>query len=209
MLQTRQGRARQLNVGARAATGDILCFLHADSRCCADVVNVVRRVLLTEPRLVAHYASTLLVLYLQCYIAGFWECACVQPGKFLSVLDKVVLSKLDSEVWQMRRYELSKPGVVAGAFATAIVDNGRNMWGLAAHLFAKTYYAPALLKPWGFLHGLRAVFGDQTMFMRAIDYELANGFDERWAIMEDADLGLRLHLQGTTAHPGKVCPVAT
>lgn len=79
------------------------------------------------------------------------------------------------------------------------------MWGLAAHLFAKTYYAPALLKPWGFLHGLRAVFGDQTMFVRAADFAAVGGFDERWVIMEDADLGLRLHLRGTQARPGKVC----
>ena len=103
-----------------------------------------------------------------------------------------------------RRYELSKPGVVAGAFATAIAHQGRSMWGLAAHLFAKTYYAPALLKPWGFLHGLRAVFGDQTMFVRADDFESVGGFDERWVIMEDADLGLRLHQQGSCARPGQV-----
>jgi hypothetical protein len=78
------------------------------------------------------------------------------------------------------------------------------MWGLSAHLFAKTYYAPCLLKPWGFLHGLRAVFGDQTMFVRAAEFRSIGGFDERLVIMEDADLGLKLHLQGTRDRPGRV-----
>lgn len=42
LLHGQRGRARQLNVGARHATSDLLCFLHADSRCCRDVVHVVR-----------------------------------------------------------------------------------------------------------------------------------------------------------------------
>ena len=43
MIKASRGRACQLNAGAHAASGQHLCFLHADSRCCSDVVNVVRR----------------------------------------------------------------------------------------------------------------------------------------------------------------------
>ena len=42
------------------------------------------------------------------------------------------------------------------------------------------------------------------MFVRAKDFALANGFDERWVIMEDADLAMRLHRAGTDLRPGKV-----
>lgn len=40
-----KGRARQMNAGAKAATGDALLFLHADTLPPADVVRVVSRVL--------------------------------------------------------------------------------------------------------------------------------------------------------------------
>jgi glycosyltransferase involved in cell wall biosynthesis len=42
LLQSAKGRARQMNTGAAHATGDYICFLHADSRPCKDVVAVVR-----------------------------------------------------------------------------------------------------------------------------------------------------------------------
>ena len=43
------------------------------------------------------------------------------------------------------------------------------------------------------------------MFVRAKDFACAKGFDERWVIMEDADLAIRLHRAGTYLRPGKVC----
>ncbi|NJL19978.1 MAG: glycosyltransferase [Leptolyngbyaceae cyanobacterium SM1_3_5] len=41
----RAGRAVQMNAGARAATGEILCFLHADTRLPDDAIAVMERVL--------------------------------------------------------------------------------------------------------------------------------------------------------------------
>ena len=38
-----RGRARQMNAGAAVATGDILLFLHADSRLPADAVATLLR----------------------------------------------------------------------------------------------------------------------------------------------------------------------
>jgi hypothetical protein len=39
---SKAGRARQMNVGAAIARGQLLCFVHADTRLCKDAVNVVR-----------------------------------------------------------------------------------------------------------------------------------------------------------------------
>lgn len=46
--------------------------------------------------------------------------------------------------------------------------------------------------------------GDQTLFMRSMDFQAAGGFDERLAIMEDVDLLMRLHRQGTCERPSRV-----
>eukprot|EP00892_Ulva_mutabilis_P001662 jgi/Ulvmu1/11497/UM077_0046.1 len=37
-----RGRSRQMNAGAAAATSDYLCFVHADTRPCTDLVHVIR-----------------------------------------------------------------------------------------------------------------------------------------------------------------------
>lgn len=87
-----------MNRGAAAATGDILCFVHADTRPPANLVSAVR-------------------------------------------------------------YEMAEPCTVAGAFCTRIVHNGRLLWWMTLHHFAKTFYMPAILRPRGFLQGLRCVLG--------------------------------------------------
>lgn len=48
---TRAGRARQMNAGARQATGEHLCFLHADTLVPADLVTVIRQTL-SQPKIV-------------------------------------------------------------------------------------------------------------------------------------------------------------
>jgi rSAM/selenodomain-associated transferase 2 len=50
-LQTTPGRARQMNVGAQIAQGDILWFLHADSRISANSLAAIERSL-SDPRTV-------------------------------------------------------------------------------------------------------------------------------------------------------------
>lgn len=50
VLQCEQrGRSRQMNFGAKAATGDILCFLHADTWVPDDIVAVMQQTL-NDPR---------------------------------------------------------------------------------------------------------------------------------------------------------------
>lgn len=46
VIQTTSGRAKQLNTGVEVATGDYLCFLHADTFVPHDLVAVVRQILL-------------------------------------------------------------------------------------------------------------------------------------------------------------------
>ena len=42
VISSDKGRATQMNAGAQAADSPLLCFVHADTRCCTDVVDVVR-----------------------------------------------------------------------------------------------------------------------------------------------------------------------
>lgn len=49
---TKPGRSRQMNEGAAQATGDILCFLHADTALPDDALLVIRHTL-TDPKTVA------------------------------------------------------------------------------------------------------------------------------------------------------------
>ena len=48
VLRCERGRARQMNAGARAATGDILVFLHADTRLPSDAIHRIRTALTTD-----------------------------------------------------------------------------------------------------------------------------------------------------------------
>lgn len=46
--------------------------------------------------------------------------------------------------------------------------------------------------------GLRCLFGDQSLFVRAADFRRVGGYNERWPLMEDLDLILRMHMAGGT-----------
>lgn len=47
--------------------------------------------------------------------------------------------------------------------------------------------------------------GDQAMFCRAIDFRAVGGFDTKLAIMEDADLCIRMHGAGPTSLQQVAC----
>ncbi len=53
LLSAPRGRASQMNAGARAATGDVLLFLHADVRLPEDALRRVEEDALADPRVVA------------------------------------------------------------------------------------------------------------------------------------------------------------
>lgn len=52
VIKTAQGRAEQMNAGAEAATGEILLFLHADTRLPEEFVTLARQTL-AQPRTIA------------------------------------------------------------------------------------------------------------------------------------------------------------
>ncbi|MFN3581463.1 MAG: glycosyltransferase, partial [Pseudomonas sp.] len=49
VLQSAPGRARQMNAGAAVATGDVLLFLHADTRLPEGFVDLVETAVLGQP----------------------------------------------------------------------------------------------------------------------------------------------------------------
>jgi rSAM/selenodomain-associated transferase 2 len=50
VLRAAPGRARQMNAGAGVASGDLLCFLHADTRLAVDAIRVMGQTL-SDPRI--------------------------------------------------------------------------------------------------------------------------------------------------------------
>jgi glycosyltransferase involved in cell wall biosynthesis len=65
-------------------------------------------------------------------------------------------------------------------------------WGTSFHNWIKTWYAPLLFRPRLFLRGGRLLFGDHAMFFRRADFLAVDGCDPEMAVMEDADLCIRL-----------------
>jgi len=51
ILNTQAGRAKQMNAGSKLATGDILCFLHADTIIPADFANLITGTLSDSDRI--------------------------------------------------------------------------------------------------------------------------------------------------------------
>lgn len=126
-----KGRAGQMNAGAAAAKGDLLCFLHADT---------------------------------------------VVPPDFIDLAEQV----------------LSAPNTALAGFISVMRGPSGVRRATTAHNFIKTWYAPLLFRPFSFFRGCRLLFGDQVMICRRADFEAIGGWDPQQAIMEEADLCLRM-----------------
>lgn len=130
------GRPVQMNLGAKQASGDILCFLHGDT---------------------------------------------IVPNDIVSVM----VNTLDD------------PAVACGGFISLMRGDTTTRWATSLHNSLKTYYAPLLFRPRLFFQkGLRLLFGDQVMFCRRTDFMACGGFDSAIAIMEEADLCIKLTQKG-------------
>ena len=136
VVAERPGRAVQMNLGATLATGDILCFLHGDTRVPDDVV-------------------TLMTL------------------------------------------TLANPAIACGGFISVMAGQQATRWGISLHNTVKTHYAALLFRPHRYFRDrLRVLFGDQVMFCRRGDFWSCGGFNDTLALMEDADLCLKLSRLG-------------
>mmetsp|Transcript_16804 Transcript_16804/g.50198 ORF Transcript_16804/g.50198 Transcript_16804/m.50198 type:complete len:415 (-) Transcript_16804:508-1752(-) len=181
VLSSARSRARQMNAGARAAKGEYLCFLHADSRPPPSLVHVIRATL-AEPRTVA--------------------------GGFLTLITR---DDRSSNVDSLSRNENSSSGTAQGSsgggrLGTKPGGGGQEarpplLWFMTVHQFLKTYYFPLLLRPQMYWSGGLCLFGDQTLFVRAVDFAAVDGFAEDLPIMEDADLMIRLNEAGPVSDP--------
>jgi rSAM/selenodomain-associated transferase 2 len=82
---------------------------------------------------------------------------------------------------------------------TAILSGAETTrWATSFHNWIKTWYAPLLFRPHLFVRGGRLLFGDHAMFFRRADFAAVGGFDDTMAVMEEADLCVRMARLGRT-----------
>ncbi len=101
----------------------------------------------------------------------------------------------DDAIAVIRRI-MADPAVALAGFTPVISGPDKVRWLTTAHNWIKTWYAPLLFRPRMFLRGGRLLFGDHAMFFRRADYLAVGGCDETLAVMEDADLCVRLSARG-------------
>ena len=87
---------------------------------------------------------------------------------------------------------LADERVVGGGFISLMCGDRTTRWGFSLLNYLKTYWAPLLFRPHLFLRGLRAIFGDQTLFCRRQAFLKCGGFDPGLPILEEVDLCLKL-----------------
>ncbi|MFM9829498.1 MAG: glycosyltransferase [Sphingomonas sp.] len=78
------------------------------------------------------------------------------------------------------------------SFTPRIAGPGGTRWVTTAHNWIKTWYAPLIMRPHLFVRGVRLLFGDHAMFFRRADFLAVGGCDPGVAIMEEADLCIKL-----------------
>jgi glycosyltransferase involved in cell wall biosynthesis len=96
------------------------------------------------------------------------------------------------------RSTMGDPKVALASFMPRLVGPGGTRWGSSFHNWIKTWYAPLLTRPHLFFRGVRLLFGDHAMFFRREHFILVGGCDERVAVMEEADLCIKLARFGRT-----------
>ncbi len=101
----------------------------------------------------------------------------------------------DDAIAVIRRV-LADPRVALAGFTPLITGPDKTWWITSAHNWIKTWYAPLLFRPLLFLRGARLLFGDHAMFFRREDLLAIGGFDPGHAIMEEADLCVRMSRLG-------------
>ena len=105
------------------------------------------------------------------------------------------------------RRAMRDPATVAGGFTTLILEDAATVsrppgggqalcLSMTVHNWASTFYAPILARPLSFAAGLRALFGDQSIFCRAADFERVGGYRGELPLMEDLSLVMDLHRAG-------------
>ena len=131
VIEAPRGRALQINRGVKAARGELVCVLHADTIPPADMVRVIEKT-------------------------------------------------------------LADPSIALASFTPIIRGPEKVRWGTTLHNWAKTWYAPLVTRPHLFVRGVRLLFGDHAMFFRKSDFLRVGGCTPGDAVMEEADLCVKL-----------------
>lgn len=87
---------------------------------------------------------------------------------------------------------LADRSIALASFTPVIRGPNKTRWGTTLHNWAKTWYAPLLTRPHQFFRGVRLLFGDHAMFFRRADFLRVGGCTPGDAVMEEADLCVKL-----------------
>jgi GT2 family glycosyltransferase len=93
---------------------------------------------------------------------------------------------------------MADPKINLAGFTAILAGPEKTRWVTSFHNWIKTYYAPLLFRPHLFIRGGRLLFGDHAMFFRRADFLAVGGFDEAMAVMEEAELCVRMARLGRT-----------
>ncbi|WP_324826580.1 glycosyltransferase [Qipengyuania zhejiangensis] len=93
---------------------------------------------------------------------------------------------------------LADPKIALASFMPLIRGAERVRWVTSFHNWIKTWYAPLITRPHLFVRGVRLLFGDHAMFFRASDFLAVGGCTPGDAVMEEADLCVKLATRGKT-----------
>jgi glycosyltransferase involved in cell wall biosynthesis len=117
-------------------------------------------------------------------------------GEVVCVLHADTL--LPTDAVAVIRQTMADPKIALASFTPRIAGPKGTRWGSTFHNWIKTWYAPLLTRPHLFLRGVRLLFGDHAMFFRQEQFLEIGGCDERVAVLEEADLCIKLARFGRT-----------
>ena len=107
-------------------------------------------------------------------------------------------SLLPADAVAVIRATMADERTALASFMPRIAGPQGTRWGSTIHNWIKTWYAPLLTRPLLFFRGVRLLFGDHAMFFRREHFLRVGGCDERVAVMEEADLCIKLARFGRT-----------
>ncbi|KAM3092861.1 TIGR04283 family arsenosugar biosynthesis glycosyltransferase [Phormidesmis sp. 146-12] len=131
----RRGRSPQMNAGANAATGEILCFLHADTWVPDDVVSVMEQTL-TNPEIACGGFISLMVgqktrwgISLHNYLKTYYAPLLFRPHLFVKGLrllfgDQVMFCRR-TDFWDCGGFDEALPIMEDGDLCRKLLQKGR------------------------------------------------------------------------------------
>ena len=136
LIANQRGRSLQMNLGAEAATGDILCFLHADTLVPDDLVAVIEETLADQTvagggfiSLMTGSQTTRWGISLHNYLKTYYAPLLFRPHLFVKGLrllfgDQVMFCRRQ-DFWECGGFDNSLPILEEGDLCLKLVKRGR------------------------------------------------------------------------------------